>query len=277
MSQLDEPPFPRLFRAAGDLPRVQGIGISDAAVSARPLDESGLRTPSLADVVARASGRMLPEQTIDRLLDLMTSTAVQVVGTACGAGVTVAAGAGGVHHVTTAATDPLVEHLDRLQYELDEGPCMTAWGNRSTVRVEDLETDPRWPRWSAEARNAGVRSVLSAPLVAGDHVLGALKLYAHVPHAFRDADVQAAAMFAAQGAVLIDAAASVRSAGHVGAELREVLRRRELVSQATGIVMARDRVPAAAAFAHLVAASRREQRSVHDVAHRLVTTVTKGR
>ncbi len=242
-------------------------------------------TGDLRDVVARTSGRLLPEPTIARLLDLVTATAVQVVPAACGAGVTVAVPGApltapgtppGAGFVTTAGTDPLVEHLDARQYALGDGPCLTAWAERRVVRVDDLRTDARWAPWSAEACRLGARSVLSAPLVAGDDALGALKLYAHVPTAFGAAEERAAAMFAAQAAVLLSAARDVRRAGRLDTDLQDALRRREVVSQATGIVMARDRVSAAGAVAHLVALRRRDQRSVHDVAQRLVAAASRA-
>jgi GAF domain-containing protein len=231
-------------------------------------------TPYLSDVLARASGRMLPERTVDSVLELITSTAVQVVPAASGAGATVATGTA---PASTASTDRLVEEADARQYQLDEGPCLTAWRERVVVRVDDLATDARWPRWAAEARGLGLRSTLSAPLVAGDRALGAMKLYSDRPYAFGADDERTLALFAAQAAVLVDAAAVFRRAGQLSPDLQESLRRREVLSQATGIVMGRDRVPAATAFAHLVALGHRDGRSVHEVAQRLVATTSRGR
>jgi GAF domain-containing protein len=277
MSTLDEP---STTHVVVPLHRASGRRGARPAVEAEPRPtRSADATSDLTDVVARASGRMLPEATLGFLLDLVTSTAVQVVPAACGAGVTVTAATGepGTRYVTAAGTDRLVELLDARQYELSEGPCLTAWSQRAVVRVDDLTSEERWPRWSAEACHLGARSVLSAPLVAGDRAMGALKLYSHVPAAFGAADERAAAMFAAQAAVVVRAAVEVRRAGHLDADLQKALRRRELVSQATGIVMGRDRVSAAGALAHLVAVARRDGRSVHEVAQRLISTTTRGR
>jgi GAF domain-containing protein len=279
MSALHEPPATDLLQP----PRPAGPRRGPRAVATVEPHPRGPADAAsdLADVVAHASGRMLPEHTIALLLELVTSTAAEVVPVACGAGVTIAAvdatGPGGTRHATAGGTDRLVEHLDARQYELSEGPCLTAWSRRAVVRVDDLEGEVRWPLWSTEACLLGVRSVLSAPLVAGDRALGALKLYSHVPAAFDHGDERAAAMFAAQAALLVSAAAAVRRAGHLDAELQRALRRREVVNQATGIVMGRDHVSAAVALARLAAVGRRDRRSVHDVAHQLVTTTTRER
>jgi GAF domain-containing protein len=237
--------------------------------------DAGTTTAELADVVARASGRMVPEQTLSAILELLTSTAAEVLPRVCGAGVTVVASDTGA--VTTAATDDVVSAADGLQYALHEGPCLTAWAERSVVRVDDLTEEPRWPRWARAAAEQGLRSVLSAPLEAGDRAVGAIKVYSRDPGAFTAAHERTLAMFAAQAAALVDAAQTFRRAGELSDELQVALRRREIMSQATGIVMARERVPAAGAFAHLVAVGRRDGRSVHDVAERLVRAAEQGR
>jgi hypothetical protein len=41
-----------------------------------------------------------------------------------------------------AASDPLVERADALQYQFDSGPCLTAWRDQVTVRVDDIEGTP---------------------------------------------------------------------------------------------------------------------------------------
>ena len=38
-----------------------------------------------------------------------------------------------------AASDPLVERADALQYQFDSGPCLTAWRDQVTVRVDDTD------------------------------------------------------------------------------------------------------------------------------------------
>ena len=46
---------------------------------------------------------------------------------------------------STGATDHLVETADALQYELGEGPCLSAWATESLQRINDTTDDDRWP------------------------------------------------------------------------------------------------------------------------------------
>lgn len=226
----------------------------------------------LTSVFARTSGLMLAERTVDAVLRLVTATAVQTVDSATGAGLTVVQADGS--RATSAATDDAVEKTDRLQYDLGEGPCLTAVEQRRLVRVDDLSAEDRWPRW-ADAAGPQVGSSLSAPLVAGDACLGALKVYADRPHGFADRDEGTLSLLAGQSAVLLAHAQDHRRAGNLSDELQDVLRRRDVLARACGVVMGRERVPADAAFGRLVSLAAQQRRSVHETAERLLADLER--
>src|SRR4051812_22995347 len=48
---------------------------------------------------------------------------------------------------TAAATDPVIEHADKMQTDLGEGPCLQAVWSHDTFLVHDTATDERWPRF----------------------------------------------------------------------------------------------------------------------------------
>src|SRR4051812_26200230 len=110
------------------------------------------------------SGLLLSEETVATALGLICSLALDTVSGAVGAGVTLVDSRG--RRRTSGATDSRVEHADRLQYELDEGPCLAAAVARQVMRLDDVEHDRRWPRWSAAVAPLGLRAALSAPMVA---------------------------------------------------------------------------------------------------------------
>src|SRR3954468_17217299 len=89
-------------------------------------------TEELAAVFARMSGLLLSQETVDTVLGLITSLAAETVPGSGGPGVP--PGDEGGHRTAGAATDPLVERADALQYELDEGPCLAAAAVRQVVR-----------------------------------------------------------------------------------------------------------------------------------------------
>ncbi len=57
---------------------------------------------------------------------------------------------------------------------------------RTLLRCNDSDTDPRVD--SEACRMIGLRSMVIAPLLDGDHTLGALKTYSDRPNAFDDLD-----------------------------------------------------------------------------------------
>lgn len=128
----------------------------------------------LAVVFARMSGLLLSQETVGTAVRLVTSLATETIPGTFGAGVTLMDERG--RPTTTGASAPVVERADNLQYEFDEGPCLTAWAERLLVRTDDIAGERRWPRWAKAVEPLGLRSALSVPLVAGDVTLGALKV-----------------------------------------------------------------------------------------------------
>jgi GAF domain-containing protein len=226
-------------------------------------------------VFARAQGLLLTEERVDNALNLLAALVHDTVGPdTLGAGITMLSGDG--ERISRAATGEIVARADGLQYDLGEGPCLTAWAGRTLVRVDDTDADARWPAWAPAAVGLGVRSVLSAPLVAGDTALGAIKVYADRTHAYDEHSQRLLSMFAVQAAVLLAGVRTVQDARRLTDELRQALRNRDVVAMAKGAVMASEQVGEEAAFALLVALSQREHRSLQDIAASIVASSARG-
>jgi GAF domain-containing protein len=86
---------------------------------------------------------------------------------------------------TVAVSDRVAFELDIVQYETDEGPCLTALGGRM-VRVGVLASDERFPHFAVGAADQRVVSVLSTPIAHDGAVVGTLNLYSHHLGAFGD-------------------------------------------------------------------------------------------
>jgi len=71
--------------------------------------------------------------------------------------------------------------FERLQTDLDEGPCRTVCESGQTVLVPDLAAEDRFPRFGPAASSTGVAAVFSVPLRYDGGCLGALDLYRDVP------------------------------------------------------------------------------------------------
>jgi GAF domain-containing protein len=227
----------------------------------------------LAAVFARTSGLLLSSQTVGTALEVLTTLATETVRGSDGAGVSLFDEHG--DRTTAAATDPIVERLDGLQYELGEGPCITAWERRTAVHVRDFAREDRWPRWAPAAAATGMRAALSAPLVAGDEALGALKVYSRHPDAYTDHDEHLLTMFAAHSAVLLTHVRSYEDASRMSAALRASLRGRDLVNVAKGVLMAREGVDERAAFLLLSTRAAGEGRPLRELAESIAGTTER--
>jgi GAF domain-containing protein len=229
----------------------------------------------LAGVFARMSGLLLSTETVGSVLRLVTTLARETFPDTAGAGLSVLDPDGA--RTTAAATDEVVERADSLQYELKSGPCLKAWEERTVVRVDDLERETRWPRWARRARELGLRASLSAPLVAGDTALGALKIYATRPGAYGPREESLLGMFATQAAVLVANTKSYTDARRISGRLQTSLRGRDVVNVAKGILMARGHVDEQTAFLQLADLARQRRRSLQETAENLAGTTFRSR
>lgn len=173
--------------------------------------------------------------------------------------------------VTPASTDPVVGVIDRLQHHDGEGPCLEAIAQSMTFYADDLETDNQWPAFAPEATGAGIRSVLAVPLTPNG-VRGALNLYARYPAAFGVVDRAKGAMLAALSSVALTIARTHEAEECEVESLASALATREVIGQAQGILIERERITADAAFDILRRASQHLNQKLRDVAQNLVDT-----
>ncbi len=216
----------------------------------RPASQQLPLADELAGVVARMSGLLLTEETVETSLSVLSALAHETVPGSSGAGVSVVEGS---RRTSAGSTDDQVRAADALQYELDEGPCLTATATRELVVIDDLEEEQRWPRWAAAARQLGLRATLSTPLVAGDTTVGAIKVYSDRPHAFGDVSRQRLTLFAAQAALLVASVQSYHRAERLSERMREAVRDRDLIGMANGVLMGRHGIDEHAALRMLIA------------------------
>lgn len=172
---------------------------------------------------------------------------------------------------TPVHTDPIVIEIDSFQHRTGEGPCRDAIDTRGVFRSDNLASDTRWPRFGSLAEGQGIRSAMAVTLSA-DGTRGALNLYSRSLHAFSASD-QANALILA---ILADHSLSF---AHIhDEEERRIENRqkglltREVIGQAQGILMERERITADQAFDILRRASQHLNVKLRDVAQNLVDT-----
>ena len=226
----------------------------------------------LAGAIARMSGVLLTDQTVSTALDTITSLAIDTIAGSTGSGVSLLSAAG--RRTTSAATDQLVEQLDDLQYGLDEGPCLTAWRERSVIRSGALDVEQRWPTWSRRAADLGIRSVLSAPMVIGDRVMGAMKVYSTTHDAYAERDEDVLRRFGIQAAIFVGNVQTAEVAERLSEQLKDTLRTRDVIAMARGIAMAHRGIGAEEAAKQLMDESHRLGQPLRSVAERMIASPT---
>jgi GAF domain-containing protein len=225
---------------------------------------------SLDKTLARMSGVLLSAETVETALGLITSLAATTLPGTAGAGVTVVDARG---RQSRAASDPVVERADAMQYELDEGPCLTAAAQQRIMHIDDTTNNRDWPRWSAAVAPLGIRSVLSAPLTAVGEPIGAIKVYSRSVSCYDDHSEQVLGLFARQAAILLANVLTHSDAKRLKEGLDDALRHRDVLGQAVGVLIAQGAADEQAAFAMLRIASERTSVRLRDVAQRLVAAV----
>jgi len=165
----------------------------------------------------------------------------------------------------------LVTDLEASQLRAESGPCLDVIAQGVPVYAEDLALDPRWPVFRAEAAELGVRSLLALRLSA-DGTLGALNLYAQYPSAFGAVDRAKALVLAGLAGIALSLAKDRDEDVRQAENMRHALVTRELVGQAQGILMERERITAEQAFGILRRASQHLNVKLREVAQDLVDT-----
>ena len=222
--------------------------------------------------LSQMTGLVLSRETVDTALALVTRLAATTTAGTLGSAVTIVDEHG---QRSLAASNQIAEQADALQYQFDEGPCLTALRTKQLVRIDDTTTDARWPRWNQAVSELGVRSVLSAPLQAtGEEPAGAMKVYSERPGNYGPHDDHVMGLLAAQAAILLANSQSLQQARRLSRQLTDAVGGRDTIAAATGVLLARGASSREDAFAALAATARESGRTVQDVAHALLAALT---
>jgi transcriptional regulator with GAF, ATPase, and Fis domain len=141
-----------------------------------------------------------------------------------------------VLHVMAASSED-VAHVEALQVQRAEGPCLDCFRDGRAVSAPDLHEElDRWPQFVPTAVAAGFASVHAVPMRLRDTVLGALGLFGTAPGALDLADLRLAQGMAdvASIALVQDRAAADQQV--VNEQLRVALTSRVVLEQAKGVL-----------------------------------------
>lgn len=237
--------------------------------------DPGGRRGDIAASFAEISRALYSARTVKETLQRIVNFSVGTIDGCSGAGISFVQEG---EIVTPVWTEQQVLEVDLMQYTTGQGPCLDAIAKRDSFYAEDLLTDPRWPTFGPMAAEAGMRSLLSFCLF-GEATLGALNLYAQIPHAFDPTDRAKGLIFATHAGVALAAAGQLEDMTRaLGVEVKRLkdlqgaLASRQLIGRAEGILMQRELITADQAFDLLRRASQHLNTKLREVAQYVVDT-----
>jgi anti-anti-sigma factor len=225
----------------------------------------------LLEAGALALAHPTPQDVVDAALRLVTALAQATIRGADGVSVSLTRDD---RVVTVAASDDTIAQMDRDQYATGQGPCLAAATEGHWFHVESLGAEDRWPEFTARARQDGIASILSTPLMVADRPVGALNIYSGSERAFGPHEQELAGLFATQASDVLAGADGPTEA--TARRLRDALEMREVIAQAQGVLMAREGVSAEVAYGVLRQSSRRADLLVRHQAAAIVASTRSG-
>ncbi|HEX3490652.1 MAG TPA: GAF and ANTAR domain-containing protein [Streptosporangiaceae bacterium] len=171
---------------------------------------------------------------------------------------------------SVAASDPRFAHLEDLQIEHGEGPCIEAFDTKQLVGAQDLETEPRWPGFSAAAVSRDVRAVLASPLPYNRDAVGVVAVLSERPRPWSAEGELALLAFTDLAALLIASTMQGEQQSVLTRQLEGALYSRQVIEQAKGVLVGTQGIPPRAAYEQLRARARAERRKLSEVCAEII-------
>ncbi|MCU1659648.1 MAG: response regulator [Pseudonocardiales bacterium] len=156
----------------------------------------------------------------------------------------------------------------------ERGPALTpvdeVLRHREPRRLDDVETERRWPAFAVAMRAAGFRSCLSLPLAVTSEPAAAFTLLSDRPNGFGEASFDIVLLFTLHAGAVFDNASLYHDSVKLVEQLRTSLRTRTTIGQAQGLLMHRYGYDTEGAFTALREASQHHNTKLREVAAHLV-------
>jgi GAF domain-containing protein len=185
----------------------------------------------------------------------------------CDAG-TIAISIGG-RPATAATTGIVALELDMVQYDNDEGPCLTSFCTASALRLDLYEQGNPFPHIAAAAQRVGVRSVLSVPSFWGSEPIATLNLYSR-SGPFDESAEAIAAVLATQIAIAVSRSPEFAAARAVVEQAQRKVDDQSQISLATGMLISSQDCTREQAEGLLQYAATHDEQTLRQIAQRII-------
>jgi ANTAR domain/GAF domain len=201
--------------------------------------------------------------TFDEVYQHLVDTAPRVVAGCDHASLMLARGDG---YETAAASDEVARHIDKLERELGEGPCVDAIEDEAGQIDPDISKQSAWPRLAARVlADTPVRGMAGYRIILEGKKVGALNLFSDTPGALERNGDEGAVLAAFTSVALMSVANRERADS-----LRRGLESNREVGKAIGLLMAAHHIGSEEAFEVLRKASNDMNMKLTEVAREVI-------
>jgi GAF domain-containing protein len=187
----------------------------------------------------------------------------------CGYSAVVRCASGGRVTFEAVTASSLLSIVERVANQTGEGPSLDAFRDKTTVLMDDVFEETRWPLYRAEIRaHTAIRSALALYLDFVGEALGVLAFYDDRPGWFTDERIHVAEVFADHATIALAKAADHDQAR----QTRAALASNRVIGNAVGILMATYRVDQQQGFDLLRQVSNHTNRRLVSIAEEVTLT-----
>jgi len=170
---------------------------------------------------------------------------------------------------SAAITARVALELDMVQYDLHDGPCLTAFRSTELIRIDLVEQGDVFPHLAAAARTRGITSVLSLPAMWAGGVVGTLNLYSRTGP-FDETAESVAMVLAAQVAIAVSRSPEFAAARGVVEQAQRDADDSADTNLAAGLLMVSQSCTLEQAEGLLRQAAHQDGQSILEIAHRII-------
>jgi GAF domain-containing protein len=174
------------------------------------------------------------------------------------------------HLRNVAVSDDRLAHLEDLQVEHHEGPCVDAYEDKELIRSEDLAEEARWPLFSPAAVECGLRAILASPIPYNQQAIGVVAVVSATRHPWTPEGELALVAFTDLASLLIATMLQSEQQGELSTQLQQALDARVVIEQAKGVLMGREGLSPRDAYQRLRTQARSQRRRLAEVAYDVV-------
>lgn len=174
--------------------------------------------------------------------------------------------------LTVATTNSEVgDTVERLEVELEEGPCVECVRAGRPIYVPDLAAAAdRYPRFVPRALEAGAGAIHALPMTGHGELVGSLNIVSLAPTEMSETHLSAARMLSDVAVSYIFAVRLHEETSELAGQLQNALDTRVVIEQAKGRLSERHGETPTAAFERLRRHARSKSTPVREIARRVV-------